>query len=394
MGGASGFSSGQEHLPVVDLDLVEHADSEYRSIFQTGSAEEVEAARFRLIWALVHSSQHRHQTRGLELCRASLAAGLQPPADREHRYLAAVACYKLGQYIEARRELARLLQPWPGDLFVLHWGHPEPWRALTLRQRRRLLCLAASSGHAPSLDAALEHAGCDMPSRALTSAAAAGNLAAFRYGHADALRYLLDECGVPLDTHDTFIMYMNFAEDVGSSGRLGATATGAAGANGHLAVLQLLRNEGVAFKAKDLVRQGCWHRAAAAVRMTWLMEVVVDAPGDGDGWSAVFVAAARGGAGLPLLRALRARGAAVDLDAVACGGSLEALEWAVEELAAERGEAALQVPVSPRYVRTIRIAGDNSTLDWLRGRGLLPPLLVRVRELQRDGGKGVGDADA
>lgn len=47
MGGASGFSSGQEHLPVVDLDLVEHADSEYRSIFQTGSAEEVEAARFR-----------------------------------------------------------------------------------------------------------------------------------------------------------------------------------------------------------------------------------------------------------------------------------------------------------------------------------------------------------
>ncbi|PNW72594.1 hypothetical protein CHLRE_15g635250v5 [Chlamydomonas reinhardtii] len=219
-------------------------------------------------------------------------------------------------------------------------------------------------------------------------------LTAVRYGHADALRYLLDECGVPLDTHDTFIMYMNFAEDVGSSGRLGATATGAAGANGHLAVLQLLRNEGVAFKAKDLVRQGCWHRAAAAVRMTWLMEVVVDAPGDGDGWSAVFVAAARGGAGLPLLRALRARGAAVDLDAVACGGSLEALEWAVEELAAERGEAALQVPVSPRYVRTIRIAGDNSTLDWLRGRGLLPPLLVRVRELQRDGGKGVGDADA
>ncbi|KAG2453270.1 hypothetical protein HYH02_002593 [Chlamydomonas schloesseri] len=111
--GGSGSGSGAEHLPTVDLDLVEHADSEYRSIFQTGSAEEVEAARFRLIWALAHSSQHRHQARGLELCRTSLQ-GLKPPGDREYRYLAAVAAYKMGQYIEARRELAKLLQEQPG----------------------------------------------------------------------------------------------------------------------------------------------------------------------------------------------------------------------------------------------------------------------------------------
>ncbi|KAG2428352.1 hypothetical protein HXX76_010497 [Chlamydomonas incerta] len=111
--GGGGSGSGQEHLPVVDLDLVEHAESEYRAIFQTGSAEEVEAARFRLIWALVHSAQHRHQARGQELCRTALAA-LKPPGDREYRYLAAVAAYKMGHYIEARRELAKLLQEQPG----------------------------------------------------------------------------------------------------------------------------------------------------------------------------------------------------------------------------------------------------------------------------------------
>ena len=52
-------------------------------------------------------------------------------------------------------------------------------------------------------------------------------------------------------------------------------------------------------------------------------------------WTDAFKAAARRGAGLAALRALRARGAAVDLGAVAEGGSEEALEWAAAELAAE-----------------------------------------------------------
>ena len=66
---------------------------------------------------------------------------------------------------------------WPGSAFVAHWGRPEPWRSLTLRQRERLLCLAASSGHAPSLDAALAHCGCVLKPEVLTAAAAADNLA-------------------------------------------------------------------------------------------------------------------------------------------------------------------------------------------------------------------------
>ncbi|KAG2423589.1 hypothetical protein HXX76_015227 [Chlamydomonas incerta] len=78
---------------------------------------------------------------------------------------------------DAARKPHRAQQPWPGPAFVAHWGHPEPWRALTLPQRRRLLCLAASSGHAGSLEAALAQCACTLTPEVLTAAAAAGNTA-------------------------------------------------------------------------------------------------------------------------------------------------------------------------------------------------------------------------
>eukprot|EP00198_Chlamydomonas_reinhardtii_P010204 XP_001699541.1 predicted protein [Chlamydomonas reinhardtii] len=74
-------------------------------------------------------------------------------------------------------------QPWPGAAFVAHWGRPEPWCALPRWQRHRLLCLAASSHHAPSLDAALAHCGMDIQADALASAIIAGDLAACRRLH-------------------------------------------------------------------------------------------------------------------------------------------------------------------------------------------------------------------
>ncbi|GFR50117.1 hypothetical protein Agub_g12267, partial [Astrephomene gubernaculifera] len=103
---------GQEHLPSVDLDFVKHAEDEYHSIYQTGKTDEVDAARFRLVWALVHSANRGHQSRGLDLCRAKLQG--QQQQDKEYRYFAAVAAYNLGRYIEARRELATLLKEPPG----------------------------------------------------------------------------------------------------------------------------------------------------------------------------------------------------------------------------------------------------------------------------------------
>ncbi|KAG2423693.1 hypothetical protein HXX76_015083 [Chlamydomonas incerta] len=99
--------------------------------------------------------------------------------------------------------------PWPGREFVLQWGRPEPWRKLPLPQRERLLCLAASSGHVPSLEASLQHGGCALKAEVLQSAAGSGNLA--------GCKRLIDE---------------------GCSFSEGAVAAAAQG--GHLVVLQLL----------------------------------------------------------------------------------------------------------------------------------------------------------
>ncbi|KAG2434476.1 hypothetical protein HYH02_012305 [Chlamydomonas schloesseri] len=67
---------------------------------------------------------------------------------------------------------------WPSAAFVAHWGRPEPWRALTLRQRRRLLSLAANSGCAASLAAALAHCGCSLTSEVAVAAVLGGSVAA------------------------------------------------------------------------------------------------------------------------------------------------------------------------------------------------------------------------
>ncbi|KAG2453245.1 hypothetical protein HYH02_002568 [Chlamydomonas schloesseri] len=84
--------------------------------------------------------------------------------------------FTLGVSKQDWSEPHRAVQPWPGQLFVAHWGRPEPWHALTLPQRERLLCLAASSGHVPSLEAALVHSGCALKPDVLTAAAASGSL--------------------------------------------------------------------------------------------------------------------------------------------------------------------------------------------------------------------------
>ena len=90
----------------------------------------------------------------------------------------ALQSFRFGSIIIALAE-----QPWPGAAFVAHWGRPEPWRPLNRRDRHRLLCLAASSHHAPSLDAALAHCGTVIQADALASAITAGDLAACRRLH-------------------------------------------------------------------------------------------------------------------------------------------------------------------------------------------------------------------
>ncbi|KAG2426518.1 hypothetical protein HXX76_011745 [Chlamydomonas incerta] len=110
---------------------------------------------------------------------------------------------------DGRLKLHRAATPWPGEFFVCHWGRPEPWRSLTLRQRRRLLCLATASGDEASLEMALAHCGCSLEAEVFAAAAGAGHLAACE-------RLLREGCG------------------------WGAAVPAAAAAAGHLPVLQWL----------------------------------------------------------------------------------------------------------------------------------------------------------
>ncbi|PNW82548.1 hypothetical protein CHLRE_06g283450v5 [Chlamydomonas reinhardtii] len=103
---------------------------------------------------------------------------------------------------------------WPAYDFVAQWGRPEPWRALSVWQRRRLLCLAASSAHAASLDAALAHCGVVATDDVLLAAAAGGNVE---------------------------IVERLFSEGCSWS----EVVTIAAAALGHLPVLKLLRQRGM-----------------------------------------------------------------------------------------------------------------------------------------------------
>ncbi|KAG2440857.1 hypothetical protein HXX76_003711 [Chlamydomonas incerta] len=69
---------------------------------------------------------------------------------------------------------------WPGAAFVAHWGRPEPWRSLGHARRLHLLCLAASSHHAASLEVALAFCGVGLAAVVIEVAAAAGDLDAFK----------------------------------------------------------------------------------------------------------------------------------------------------------------------------------------------------------------------
>ncbi|KAG2431050.1 hypothetical protein HYH02_013481 [Chlamydomonas schloesseri] len=66
---------------------------------------------------------------------------------------------------------------WLVPVFTARWGRAAPWRTLSLGQRRRLLCLAASSGDAASLDVALAHCGCSVNKQVLAAAVAGGTSA-------------------------------------------------------------------------------------------------------------------------------------------------------------------------------------------------------------------------
>ncbi|WIA34056.1 hypothetical protein OEZ86_012434 [Tetradesmus obliquus] len=99
---------------IATYDQVAQFQAEYQAAFQSGSQDELEAAKCRLIWALVHSTTRSNQQRGLELAQAALDNDQRSQdQDRELRYYQSVALFLLGRCLDARRTLTTLLQEYP-----------------------------------------------------------------------------------------------------------------------------------------------------------------------------------------------------------------------------------------------------------------------------------------
>ncbi|KAG2446983.1 hypothetical protein HYH02_008137 [Chlamydomonas schloesseri] len=128
-------------------------------------------------WSGLHDKAMRRLTRAVTYAVLGVAAALTLWRLGLATWPAAECAFG-GRVLRESLQIAE--QPWPGSDFVAHWGRPEPWRALNRRDRHRLLCLAASSLHAPSLDAALAHCGTAVAAGPLASAAAVGDLAALQ----------------------------------------------------------------------------------------------------------------------------------------------------------------------------------------------------------------------
>ncbi|KAG2449534.1 hypothetical protein HYH02_005676 [Chlamydomonas schloesseri] len=230
----------------------------------------------------------------------------------------------------------------------------------------------------------------DGQSEVKTALAAAQMAAA--HGHADALAYLWDECGVPMQLQPHQLLQWPPV----AAGPVGYAAA-------RLAVVRLLQERGALFGPAD-VRQAAFTGlseeivlalidmvlpaaaggsspdggggdAAAAAAATTAAESTLDRTRleSRDDWAAAFSHAARGGAGVRVLQALRERGAPLNLSAVVVGCSDEVLEWAVEQLEAEEG----RVQVGEDLVAEFYRHGNFAALRWLYERGRLEGDAVR-----------------
>ncbi|KAG2428358.1 hypothetical protein HXX76_010503 [Chlamydomonas incerta] len=325
------------------------------------------------------------------------------------------------------------VQPWPGAAFVAHWGCTEPWRALSRWQRLRLLCLAASSHHPPSLDAALAQCGTVNEADALASAAAAGDLQACRRLYeSEGCRQDERLVGTAAGLSGSLPVCQWLAEAMPETdGAQGSFLLPAAISAGHERVVEwaMERLGNRRFWNIACLEASCtwqyyepWGRglvagmgpkqsfllaAAASPTPDWAQNVGAEARGlaslryllledpaglaQGRGaaaadWSSLFRHVAVDDADLPLLRVLHEQlGAAIDLVAVARGGSEEALSWAVAAL-----EAAGQAPqpLSCSDLQVVLSSGNWVAADWLARHALAPPK-QEILEQMRSGASSI-----
>eukprot|EP00878_Enallax_costatus_P005214 GHUV01005480.1.p1 GENE.GHUV01005480.1~~GHUV01005480.1.p1 ORF type:complete len:152 (+),score=43.82 GHUV01005480.1:278-733(+) len=104
----------QYGLPCTTDEEVSQFQAEYQAAFAAGSQDELEAAKCRLIWALVHCNTRTNQQRGLDLAQAALDNDQRSQdQDRELRYYLSVAQFKLGRCLDARRTLTGVIKDYP-----------------------------------------------------------------------------------------------------------------------------------------------------------------------------------------------------------------------------------------------------------------------------------------
>ncbi|CAL5219635.1 g1509 [Coccomyxa viridis] len=97
-------------LPVTDSTMIAGLQADWEKETQRGSHEATQAA-FRLVWGLVHSSNNKDVDRGLRFADELLRdKSLDAQDQRDLVYLTAVAMYKLGKVLDARRQLDELLR--------------------------------------------------------------------------------------------------------------------------------------------------------------------------------------------------------------------------------------------------------------------------------------------
>ncbi|PNW72721.1 hypothetical protein CHLRE_15g639134v5 [Chlamydomonas reinhardtii] len=211
----------------------------------------------------------------------------------------------------------------------------------------------------------------------------------------EALAYLWEECGMgtqgsapSADILATYFLHGcarfshggSWGVSSGISGTAGGAAGGVARSRRCLQMLRLLRDWGAVFTASHVTQAA--RSAAPEELVPWLLQEVAAHNGEDtdtqqqqeeerEACSKAFQVAAVHSGSLPVLQALRARGAAVCLKSVAFGGSEEALEWAAAELEAE---GKLQ-PLDDMEARRVADSGNHAAMEWLRGRGLLPQRL-------------------
>ena len=144
---------------------MEHTDSRSRS---TRDWDKLTADDIRNIASRLHPNVVVNSLKPLNKYTAAALSGAYTDV-RLHK-----------EHSAGRHTLSLAADPWPGDAFAAHWSHREPWRSLSHPRKLQLLCLAASSFHATSLQAAIAASGVGLSAEVVETAAAAGDLAACR----------------------------------------------------------------------------------------------------------------------------------------------------------------------------------------------------------------------